>query len=132
MVDITLKLKGKKLLSKRQCCDDVVVSVSYNNRYEGTGEENNLLPGQKKRCKRINSHPIIFIKVNQSHKAITNNGKLNIILNNLETSGSKVKQIYEKEFLENISSQTFKDNAENNSFDLYTTKATTTAAFNTK
>lgn len=112
MVDVTSRVKRKKLPFKKHCCDDADHANSHSHDYEDTVEENDHPPGHENCCKKMDAQPIIFIKAKQTQKAMVVDGKLKIIVKDSESSGDEVKYISEKEFLRNISAQTMNSSME--------------------
>lgn len=113
MVDITSRVKRKKLPSKKHCCDDIDQSNPHGYEYGDTVEENDHPPGHENCCKKMDAQPIIFIKAKQTQKAMVVDGKLKIIVKDPKTDGDEVKYISEKEFLKSVSAQTISNNTEN-------------------
>lgn len=106
MVDITSQVKTKKLKTKTHSCDDDKTTTT-----SGEREEEYLHPpGHEDCCRKMDAQPIIFIKAQETKKAMVIDGKLKIIIKDPDTDGDdvnldKVKYVSEKEFLSKISAK---------------------------
>ncbi|CAL9735968.1 metal-binding activator 1 [Monosporozyma servazzii] len=106
MVDVTSRVKRKKLAIKKRSCDDMLTEETHDHKQED--EEHFHPPGHEDCCRKMDAQPIIFIKVKQTQKAMVVDGKLKIIIKDSAKEGDSVKYISEKEFLRNISAQPMK------------------------
>ncbi|CAL9730666.1 metal-binding activator 1 [Monosporozyma unispora] len=109
MVDVTSRVKRKKLTTKKRSCDDMLIDGNHDHKHEQEieveEEEHDHPPGHEDCCRKMDAQPIIYIKARETQKAMVVDGKLKIIVKDPAVDGDAVKYLSEKEFLRNISAQ---------------------------